>query len=342
MRFLYRLQQDLLGPPDDQDAIDDEATRILLAGVPEPERDSAARNLTLDAGPVPTPYEWPQEYSILRELADDIVTAFAEDVILPHQPLVGTLPLGWPMALLLRVPHSSTHIVAVERTFTTFANLLAKACAQGLMPPPGIDTLDGWKAWLASGTHPGVNRYVELITATLQHSPSAAPPYWPDPEWSPIAVQLRTAIEVFVMSEPFVHLARLDREPSPVLPLVAVHPDAESYNWEEPQRAGAVALRVAITASVFDKYSYDKPLGYWGIHMFLITMVLIEWLQARRRGKPDPEGTFAQQELGWLRFVLEEAGDSQAIALQERLQPVRDAFTNAAAFACHGGGDSLQ
>src|SRR5688500_7182233 len=132
--FLRLLQDHLLGPvPEDKDARDAEADRIMLAALSEEERTLVGASM--DHVPVPTPHESETGYSILSDLAEEIVSALSEDFVLPDPPLVGTLPLRWPTSVLVRVPDSAKHLAVVDIEFTTFANLLAKACAQALLPP---------------------------------------------------------------------------------------------------------------------------------------------------------------------------------------------------------------
>ena len=336
--FLLRLQEELFGPlTRSHESSDAEARRIVLAALPETDRAIVAAAPIPD-DPVPTQYESPENYSILTDVAGQILAALAEDATLPDPPLVGTLPVGWPTAILLRVPHSTDHLVVVDVQFTVFANLLAKACAQGLMSDPDDLSKEAWTRGLENPTHPGVQRYVELMTATLHEGPAGAPAYWPDAEWSGVASQLRTAIEVFVMAAPFAHLAMGHTEGAPVLSMSALHPTAESYDWDESHRAGAFLLQVAVAASVFDRQGFDKSLGYWAIDIFLRSIVLIEVLQAEARGVEAPSGTSGQEALALLRPVLVQAegAESRSSAMLDRLSPIADAFLRQAALGIGG------
>ena len=333
--FLTRLQEDLLGPEGRRDeSIELESARLVFAGIPEDQQASARDAFRFPDGALPTPYENADSYAILSELTTLIVAALAEDRRLEDLPLVGTLPLGRPKALLLRVPDSAKHVVVVDSGATVFANLLAKACAQGLLPGPD-GSEDSWIAALAAPGHPGVLRYIELVTATLGSGPAAAPQYWPGAEWTELMIQLRTAIETFVVAEPLVHLALGNTATAERLPVPTVHPDAESYLWSEAQRVETFVMRIGVTAAVLETKGFDKPLGYWGIEMFLMTLVLIEHLQATRFGLEPPSNTYAVQELGWLQQVLEhaEGPESRSLAVMDRLQPVAEAFVGRAHLA---------
>jgi hypothetical protein len=337
--FLHLLQEDLFGLLAElRQAREAEATRLMLSAIRESDRGFYARAVDLAGVPVPTRFESPQGYAILTGLADDILAALAEDVTLPNPPLIGTLPLGWPTALLVRVPDSTAHLAIVDDKFTTFANLLAKACAQGLMPDPNDDSEEAWKAGLVSATHPGVARYVEFVTATLLAGPAAAPGYWPDRASSHISSQLRTAIELFVVAAPFAQLAEGVPEKSPVLPLTSIHLKGETYELTERQRAMTFMLQLGLMATVFDRRGYDKALGYWGIEMFLRTVALMETLQARLHGLEEPSGTLAQEELNRLQCIFAQwakkhSGFRPAL---ERFEPVTEAFLGQAALAVAG------
>jgi hypothetical protein len=328
--FLQILQDDLLGPAKNKDMIGSEAARVLLASVSEDERSATIHELDSGAAAeVPTPHESPHGYSILSELAAAIVEALSEDVVLPDPPLLGTLPLGWPTALLLRVPDSTKHLAVVDVEFTTFANLLAKACAQALLPDPDDPSEEAWQEWLKSSSHPGVQRYIEMMIATMNSRPAAAPPYLPPANLGHMVSQLLMAIEVFVVSEPFVYLAVGDRQVASPVTLATIHPRAASYLWPEAQRARCFMMRLAVTASVFDRQQYpDKAIAYWAIQMLLFTLALIQELQAVRSGAEVEGPSWAEQELGWLEVALEhsEGENSRSIALLNRLAPIRAAF----------------
>jgi hypothetical protein len=313
-----------------QPDVDDEAERlilpVLLAKDPAGGLEAAAVFSQSDS--LPTAHESRFMYPILAELAGQICEAIAEDRPIDEpRPLIGTLPLGWPTAILLRVPATDKHLVLVDPSFPTFANLLAKACAQALVPIFSAAPNEAWPISLRSGTHPGVRRFIELMQASLRHVPASAPQYMPDPSWEPLASQLRAAMEAFVLAEPYAHLSAGHCHQAPPLTIPAVHPQAESYLWSEQQRAEAFFLRLAIVASVSDRQGYqDKRLAYVAIHMLLLSVVLLEQCQATLRGEAVPEDTIAQNEFAWLRPTLlrVEGEESPTAALLDRLTPLAE------------------
>jgi len=243
-------------------------------------------------------------------------------------PMIGTLPIGAPLAFLLRVPDSASHIVLVDNQFAVFANLLAKACAQALLPPRDMEPAS-WTTALDSADHPAVARYVELMMATLGNGPATAPGYLADSYWQSLAGELRTAIEVFVLAEPIAHLAMGHAQAAPPAPLPAVHWDAESYAWSPRQQAECFVMRLRIMGAVFDITNRkDKRLGYWAIEMFLFSLALLQTIAARARGSRAPAAWRPAEHIAWLRDVLQRVGgeQSRSIALLDRLAPIKSAF----------------
>jgi hypothetical protein len=207
---------------------------------------------------------------------------------------------------LVNVPDSLRDIAIVDVQFTTFANLLAKACAQALMPPRPNASAEEWRASLNSGEHPGVQRFLELMLATMTRTPSAAPAYLPADEWSGLAAFLRTAIEVFVLADPFVHVALGHSAGADLVDLTTVHPEMRSYLFSQAQRTRCLFLRVALTAGVLKRHGYqDTALAYWGLDMFLFTIALLQGAQSLRRGDDPEEDTWAEQERKWLVQLVE-------------------------------------
>jgi len=164
--------------------------------------------------------------------------------------------------------------------------------------------------------------------AATTTSPVAAPAYTPGPELSGLLNQLRTAIEIFVISEPYTHLASgHDRTAAP-LPMHNVHGSAESYLWTESQWTESITLRLDVVGAVFDAQGLpDRALGNWSIQMFLVTVAMLGKMLAsdgRRGGAPSR----AEVELEFMRKALlrSEGEESRSLQLVERLSPVQHAF----------------
>src|SRR5918994_4287889 len=128
--FLTRLQAERLGPRGAAGITEPDRMADSLDGLrTENDRPSTFEILFGSDMSLPTPYESFHNYSLLSDLALAITVALRKYRDIDEVPMVGTLPIGAPLAFLLRVPDSSSHIVLIDTQFAVFANLLAKACA---------------------------------------------------------------------------------------------------------------------------------------------------------------------------------------------------------------------
>src|SRR5688572_9091340 len=157
--FLTRLQAERLGPRraaggSEPDRVGDALGWLRTEG----DRQSPFEILFGSESSLPTPYESFHNYSLLSDLALAITVALRKFREIDEVPMVGTLPIGAPLSFLLRVPDSVSHIVLVDTQFAVFANLLAKACAQAILPARDM-TKDWWSAALDGPDHPAVVRY---------------------------------------------------------------------------------------------------------------------------------------------------------------------------------------
>src|SRR5829696_5575326 len=152
--FLRRLQAERLPPRDavrasEPNHVDDALSTLLTEG----DRQSTFEILFGSEASLPTPYESFHNYSLLSDLALSLTVALRKFRDIDEVPMVGTLPIGRPVAFLLRVPGSASHIVLVDTQFAVFANLLAKACAQALLPARNMSN-DSWTSRLDRKEHP--------------------------------------------------------------------------------------------------------------------------------------------------------------------------------------------
>ncbi len=327
--FLTRLQAERLGPRGEAGITDSERIADSLGGLlTEHDRQSAFEILFGSEMSLPTPYESFHNYSLLSDLALAITVALRKYRDIDEVPMIGTLPIGAPLAFLLRVPDSSSHIVLVDTQFAVFANLLAKACAQALLPARAMTT-DAWTTALDGEEHPAVTRYVELMKATLGDGPATAPSYLADSYWQGLAGELRTAIEVFVLAEPIAHLAMKHVDSAEPTPLHAVHREAETYAWTRRQQAECFVMRLRLMEAVFEITGRpNKRLGYWAIELFLFSLALLQTIAARHRGETRRVPTRPAEQMAWMREVLRrmEGEHSRSAALLDRLAPIKLAF----------------
>jgi len=327
--FLTRLQAERLGPRGGAGITEPDRIADSLGGLlTEEDRQSTFEILFGSETSLPTPYESFHNYSLLSDLALAITVALRKFRDIDEVPMVGTLPIGAPLAFLLRVPDSAGHIVLVDTQFAVFANLLAKACAQALLPSREM-TKDSWTTALDGLEHPAALRYVELMTAALGDGPATAPNYLADSYWQSLAGELRTAIEVFVLAEPIAHLAMRHVDSAPPAPLHAVHRDAETYAWSRRQQAECFVMRMRLMEAVFEITGRpNKRLGYWAIELFLFSLALLQTIAARHRGETRRAASRPAEQMAWMRDVLRrmEGEQSGSAALLERLAPIKLAF----------------
>jgi hypothetical protein len=327
--FLTRLQAERLGPRGETGISEPDRIADSLSGLlTEEDRQSTFEILFGSETSLPTPYESFHNYSLLSDLALAITVALRKFRDIDEVPMVGTLPIGAPLAFLLRVPDSAGHIVLVDTQFAVFANLLAKAGAQALLPSREM-TKDSWSAALDGLEHPAAVRYVELMKATLGDGPVTAPSYLADSYWQSLAGELRTAIEVFVLAEPIAHLAMRHVDAAEPTPLYAVHRDAETYAWTRRQQAECFVMRLRLMEAVFEITGRpNKRLGYWAIELFLFSLALLQTIAARHRGETRRVAARPAEQMAWMREVLRrmEGEQSRSAALLERLAPIKLAF----------------
>jgi len=343
--FLTRLQAERLGPRGAAGITEPDRIADSLGGLlTEEDRQSTFEILFGSETSLPTPYESFHNYSLLSDLALAITVALRKFRDIDEVPMVGTLPIGAPLAFLLRVPDSAGHIVLVDTQFAVFANLLAKACAQALLPGRDM-TKDAWTTALDGPQHPAVRRYLELMQATLGDGPATAPSYLADSYWQSLAGELRTAIEVFVLAEPIAHLAMRHIDTARPTPLHAVHRDAETYAWTRRQQAECFVMRLRLMEAVFEMTGRpNKRLGYWAIELFLFSLALLQTIAARHRGETRRVAARPAEQIAWMREVLRrmEGEHSRSAALLERLTPIKLAFARHLDSALSRGGGQTE
>jgi hypothetical protein len=328
VEFLTRLQAERIGPPGAGGIDPDRIAESLGGLLTEGDRQSAFEILFGSEAALPTPYESFHNYSLLSDLALAITVAVRKFRDIDEVPMVGTLPIGAPLSFLLRVPDSPNHIVLVDTQFAVFANLLAKACAQALLPARDMSR-NSWAGALDMPGHPAVDRYVELMLATLGGGPATAPSYLADSYWQSLAGELRTAIEVFVLAEPIAHVAMGHVDAAAPTPLPAIHSDAETYSWTRRQQAECFVMRLRVMEAVFELTGRpNKRLGYWAIEMFLFSLALLQTIAARRRGTRGRAASRPAEQMAWMREILRrmEGERSRALGSIDRLAPIKSAF----------------
>jgi hypothetical protein len=298
----------------------------LLAGLA---RDEAARR--------PTRFERPHQYSILRDLQDTVegaVTRLAFD--LPARPVLGTLPTRSLAPLLLRVPGSGEVVVLIDGNLLTYVHLLSKAVAQAL--PIHVQEEDaapcgpfaaGWERAIdVEGS--GRRRFGELVQATMNGSPAAAPAYLPEISYEQAAADLCDFMELFVVAREYAHVIGRDH-------LVArpqrrlVHGQTfEALAWTEEQELRADGTGLALLLAAADERRAPLTWACWAADALLASFAVLEraeWLQAAAPGRslPTPMPEFHDNRRAALRNLLGKwAGGEAAAVFLRNLQPVLD------------------
>jgi hypothetical protein len=199
----------------------------------------------------------------------------------------GSLPTGHLEGLVIALPDQPlTHIVITDEWFPTYANLLAKVLARVLI---GVEAGDEEVLGLGS---PAVSRFLEMMLATLNGSPSDAPQYYPDqePTYLRLVQVVRTAVETFVIARLVAHVALDHHERAPLLPVslpgATVH--ARRYDREQVAEADVAALLITLRAPDLDDVG---PFAVAAVDLFLASLAMLDDAHAlaARAEEPRPE-----------------------------------------------------
>lgn len=215
---------------------------------------------------VPTPYEDPLRYSLLRRHARDIeVAAMEKGMELGNRPLFGTLPTGQVNGATYLVPGTTEHVVVLEKELFTFALLLSKAICCTLPLDAGTRAatfatdVDDIKRRIEQQPELA-ERFTELILAyTITGRPSTARPYWPERPYQTLAGVLRRSIELFVLGHEYGHVVA-----GHLLEMPATSEDATAiaYSWRQEYAADEIGIMLCLR--VMDEFGCDTAMSFWG------------------------------------------------------------------------------
>jgi hypothetical protein len=256
--------------------LDEDEKELLLVSLREVSRD-------LDV--VPSRYEDPLRYQMIRKRAEQIESAATtHGMELSDRPLLGTLPTGQVNAVTYLVPGSRDHVVLFERELFTFALLLSKAvCCTFPLEPSASG-----KTTFATGPapvrrrieeHPElIERFTEFVLAyALTGRPTLAKPYLPERAHQHLALVLRTSLELFVLGHEYGHvLARHLSQVSRTAPSRAQLDDVDAleYSWQQEYEADAIGCRLAHSA--MKSLGHDSALSFWGADSFFSGMDVMD------------------------------------------------------------------
>ncbi len=209
-----------------------------------------------EAAPRPTRFERPHQYSILRDLQEEVEHA-AETlgIEIPVRPLIGTLPTQLLEPLMLLVPDSEDVVVVMDGNLLTYAHQLAKAVAQALpltLDEAGLREPDLGRWPVGRDLPPkAARRFNELMIAVVTGNPSLAKPYLPEPSYELVATELCDCMELFIVSREYARLVDRDHLRASTEARAACGERFQALRWSADQemRADGLGLAFALTAA---------------------------------------------------------------------------------------------
>lgn len=243
------------------------------------------REISREVEVVPSRYEDPLRYRMIRKRAEQIESAAIAHGMDPRdRPLLGTLPTGQVNAVTYLVPGSRDHVVLLERELFTFALLLSKVVCCTF---PAESSASGRTTFFTGPAavrrrieeHPELlARFTEVLLAyALTGRPTFARPYLPERAHQHLALVLRTSMELFVLGHEYGHvLAGHLSQVSRTTPCRArLHDvDALEYSWKQEYEADAIGCRLAYSA--MRDLGYDSALSFWGADSFFSGMDVMD------------------------------------------------------------------
>lgn len=234
---------------------------------------------------VPSPYEDPGRYQTIKQHAQRIESAAAQQGIhIAKKPLIGTMPTGQVNAMTYLVPCTTDHIVLLERELFTFALLASKAvcCAFPIVASsPTEGTL------IAAGLGAAEDRiqqqpqlvehFIEVAMAyALTGRPSVAPPYWPERDYQMLSGVLQQSMLLFVLGHEYGHMiaGHLLQVSSATEERSPVDVDALDYSWRQEFEADVVGCRLSVAA--MNQLGYGPVLSFWGADFFFSAMDVMD------------------------------------------------------------------
>lgn len=286
-----------------------------------------------EAAPRPTRFERPHQYSILRELQEEVEHA-AEvlGLTIPVRPLVGTLPTQLLEPLMLLVPESDDVVVVVDGNLLTYAHQLSKAVAQAL--PLGADEYGAGEPdlgrWPVGRDVPGraVRRFNELMLAVLTGNSALARPYLPDPAYETIATELCDCMELFIVAREYARLVDCDHLKASTEARAVCGERFQALRWSSEQEMRADGLGLAITLTAAAERGDSLSWAFFAVDALLASFGIIERslpILTQPTGTPllPDVGAAHDARRGLIRDVLRQwEGGQRVIAFADALVPV--------------------
>ena len=288
-----------------------------------------------ESAPRPTRYERPHQYSILRDLQDEVEHAAATmELDIPARMLVGTLPTRLLEPLMLLVPGTEDVVVVVDGGLLTYAHQLAKAVAQALpftTDDSGEVVLQSSAGpWPASGQIPerAALRFNELMFAVIAGNAGGAPPYLPEPRYEGLAAELCDCMELFVVAREYARLVERDHLRASTEPRLASGETFQALRWTSEQEIRADGLGLALTLAAAAERGDSLSWAFFGVDLLLSSFAVLERslpILTRPAGAPVLAETSAAHDSRrqLARDVLRQwQGGERVVAFADALDPI--------------------
>lgn len=240
-----------------------------------------------DMDNVPTDYEDPIYYRIMKDIEQEILEAAGElGIKIPDKrPVIGTLPTPRVNAAVIPVPDCEELIIAFESQIFNFANLASKVLARALCIKSNtseqlqfsVDINDIKKNLDENPEISG--RFRELVIAYfIEGYTGYAPQYFLEGNYHSIASILRHSFEVFVMGHEYGHIVcgHLGDGSKRVRNMLGEieYDEIRFDDWEQEIEADNIGTSLML--HVMMKAGYDFSLSYMGVDFFFSIMDIVE------------------------------------------------------------------
>lgn len=292
-----------------------------------------------EAAPRPTRFERPHQYSILRELQEEVERAARSlDIHIPVRPLVGTLPTQLLEPLMLLVPECDDVVVVMDGSLLTYAHQLAKAVAQAMplsMDDAGYAVPD-FGRWPVGRDVPlkAMRRFNELMVAVITDNASMARPYLPDPSYELVATELCDCMELFIVAREYARLVDSDHLRASTEARVACGERFQALRWSSEQEMRADGLGLALTLAAAAERGDSLSWAFFAVDALLASFGILERalpLLTQPAGTPllTDAGAAHEARRTLVRDVLLQwQGGERVVNFADALRPVIDQLAN--------------
>lgn len=234
-----------------------------------------------EAAPRPTRFERPHQYSILRELQEEVEHAAETLGLHLHvRPLIGTLPTQLLEPLMLLVPESEDVVVVMDGNLLSYAHQLAKCVAQALplnLDETGIQEPDLGR-WPVGRDVPAraARRFNELMISVMTGNPALAKPYLPDPSYEVVASELCDCMELFIVSREYARLVDRDYLRASTEARAACGERFQALRWSSDQEMRADGLGLALTLTAAAERGDSLSWAFFAVDALLASFGILE------------------------------------------------------------------